>query len=90
MKMVRTRYFTLEEAFERMFQDDKSDEIDTYVILIETVEASDEEECNYDCFNNDTGVSQRDTVDEIETRVKKFKFSKCSGNRFLSLPPEDI
>lgn len=72
--MPKTRYLTLEEALEIIFEDDSDDEqneTDIVVIPPETAEASDEEEGNDNILNNDTDILPNDTAGEIEVHVKK-------------------
>ena len=72
--MRRTRYLTLEEALEKIFEqnsdDEDADETDIVVIPPETADASDEEEGNETILNNDNEVLPRDTAGEVEVHVK--------------------
>ncbi|GBL99686.1 hypothetical protein AVEN_249732-1 [Araneus ventricosus] len=73
--MPRKRYLTLEEAIQRLFEDDtdgdEQTDIDIVVLSPETVEASDEEERNDNILNHDNDDFPCDTAGEIEVHSKK-------------------
>lgn len=88
--MPKTRYLTLEEALQRIFDEDSDDneqnEADIVVIPPETAEASDVEEGNDNILNNDNDVLPSDTAGEIEVHVKKkIEPSKCSATHTRKL-----
>lgn len=80
--MPKTRYLTLEEALQRLFEEDSDndDEIETDIIVIppETAEASDEEEGNDNILNNGNDILPYDTAGEIEVCLKK-KFCRLKA-----------
>ncbi|GBM16367.1 hypothetical protein AVEN_28326-1 [Araneus ventricosus] len=91
--MPRTRYLTLEEAVERLFEDDTDDaEQSDIVILVcppETSEASDEEELNDNISNHDNDDLPCDTADKLVCQAKKkspgFMACKAYMTRFIGI-----
>ena len=81
--MHKTRCLTLEEAFQRIFDDDSDHEQNEtdVVILPETIEACDKEEENDNILNNDRDILQNDTAGEIEVHTKK-KFEPPKNSAF--------
>ncbi|GBO03454.1 hypothetical protein AVEN_125508-1 [Araneus ventricosus] len=52
------RYFMLEEALQRFFDDDEQSKMNSVIVSPENAEASDEGEGNNNIFNNDNKVLQ--------------------------------
>ncbi|GBM63484.1 hypothetical protein AVEN_205833-1 [Araneus ventricosus] len=81
--MHRKRYLTLEEAIQRLSEDDtEQSDIDIVVVPPETAEDSDEEEVNNIILNHDNDDLPCDTAGEIEVdSKKKFESSESSCSR---------
>ncbi|GBN39890.1 hypothetical protein AVEN_109432-1 [Araneus ventricosus] len=81
--MPRKRYLALEEAIQRLFEDDTDDneqsDIDIVVVPPETAESSDEG--NDNILNHDNDDLPCDTAGETEVHSKKFESSESSCNR---------
>ncbi|GBM13577.1 hypothetical protein AVEN_266918-1 [Araneus ventricosus] len=83
--MPRKRYLMLEEAIQRLFEDDTDDDEQRDIDIVvppETAEASDEEEGNDNILNHDNDDLPCDTAGQIEVHSKrKFESSESSCSR---------
>ncbi|GBN34346.1 hypothetical protein AVEN_119603-1 [Araneus ventricosus] len=87
--MPRSKYLTLQQAIQRLFEDDTDDEEQSdkdLVVPPETTEATDEAEGNDNILNHDNDDLFCDTASEIKEHPKK-KFesseSSCSPTKKL-------
>ncbi|GBN20059.1 hypothetical protein AVEN_151192-1, partial [Araneus ventricosus] len=74
--MLRKRYLTLEEAIQRLFEDDADDDeqsdIDIVVVPQEIAEASDDKEENNNILNHANDDLPYDAAGEIEVHSKNY------------------